>query len=413
MGVIGKLLGRFNAFDPKRDSFAGAVTDASEQTKFGAFLSVVVLPACVAAYSALYFIQFYYGFGESAPPLYMVTTSETLQYGNQVKELAIECTNPYGCYFRLPQGGATMCQSGKNDQETPTNDFCDAQPASGRRLLADDEHPWRESTRHLLTSHNPPQNNNNQQQNNNAPSPGPAAPAASEEGPDAPKCADKVECGVVMDGDDGVCAYVAPGSDPTDALTIAWKDDGMTSNDPNAKCTGHCNFGVSLVTDYLDEPSKKIKQKKIRAHRGIVLLSLVERHDPRMEWDSSHPDFATKSGRSVVYEWGITPVDIVGTIQSSNLCLSDLKAEYGQTGDDVNAKGIKFNPFPLYTKVTTTYPSPVMAYLAAVGGIAATLGGMFGIVHTVHIEMLKRKDAVESGLRQTGMFNKPPAENAA
>ena len=85
MGVIGKLLGRFNAFDPKRDSFAGAVTDASEQTKFGAFLSVVVLPACVMAYSALYFIQFYYGFGESAPPLYMVTTSETLQYGNQVK----------------------------------------------------------------------------------------------------------------------------------------------------------------------------------------------------------------------------------------------------------------------------------------------------------------------------------------
>ena len=39
------------------------------------------------------------------------------------------------------------------------------------------------------------------------------------------KYADKVECGVVMDGDDGVCAYVAPGSDPTDALTIAWKDD--------------------------------------------------------------------------------------------------------------------------------------------------------------------------------------------
>ena len=113
MGVVGKLLGKLNAFDPKRDGFAGAVTDASEQTKLGAFLSVVVLPMCVAVYSALYFVQFYYGFGESAPPLYKVTTAETLQYGNQVKELALECTNPYGCYFRLPQGGATMCQSGE------------------------------------------------------------------------------------------------------------------------------------------------------------------------------------------------------------------------------------------------------------------------------------------------------------
>ena len=87
MGVVGKLLGKLNAFDPKRDGFAGAVTDESEQTKLGAFLSVVVLPMCVAAYSALYFVQFYYGFGESAPPLYKVTTAETLQYGNQVKEL--------------------------------------------------------------------------------------------------------------------------------------------------------------------------------------------------------------------------------------------------------------------------------------------------------------------------------------
>ena len=98
MGVVGKLLGKLNAFDPKRDGFAGAVTDENEQTKLGAFLSVVVLPTCVAAYSALYFVQFYYGFGESAPPLYKVTTAETLQYGNQVKELALECTNPYGCY---------------------------------------------------------------------------------------------------------------------------------------------------------------------------------------------------------------------------------------------------------------------------------------------------------------------------
>jgi hypothetical protein len=124
-----------------------------------------------------------------------------------------------------------------------------------------------------------------------------------------------------MDADDGVCAYSL--ADPVDALTVAWRDDDMVSNDPNTKCTGHCNFGVSLITDYLDEDGGKIKQKKIRAHRGIMLLSLVERHDPQMEWDASHPDIAAKSGRTVIYEWGITPVDIVGTIEESNLCLTD------------------------------------------------------------------------------------------
>ena len=155
MGVIGKLLAKLNAFDPKRDGFAGTVTDESEQTRLGAFLSVVILPVCVAAYSALYFVQFYYGFGESAPPLYKVTTSETLQYGNQVKELALECTNPYGCFFRLPAGGASMCQSGVVSTEQPNNDFCDTSspagggnapnvPAQGAgRKLLDDEYPWR------------------------------------------------------------------------------------------------------------------------------------------------------------------------------------------------------------------------------------------------------------------------------
>ena len=57
--------------------------------------------------------------------------------------------------------------------------------------------------------------------------------------------------GTVMDADDGVCAYSL--ADPVDALTVAWRDDDMVSSDANTKCTGHCNFGVSLITDYLDE----------------------------------------------------------------------------------------------------------------------------------------------------------------
>ena len=86
MGVIGKLLAKLNAFDPKRDGFAGTVTDESEQTRLGAFLSVVILPVCVAAYSALYFVQFYYGFGESAPPLYKVCLLYTSPSPRDVEE---------------------------------------------------------------------------------------------------------------------------------------------------------------------------------------------------------------------------------------------------------------------------------------------------------------------------------------
>ena len=171
---------------------------------------------------ALYFVQFYYGFGESAPPLYKVTTAETLQYGNQVKELALECTNPYGCNFRLPQGGATMCQSGEINQAAPDRLLRPAgttpvnkpaaggqQPGSGRKLLAD-EHPWRQAARSLLES----------------------ADGGSGRLPR------------VMDADDGVCAFAL--SDPTDALTVAWRDDNMASSQtPKPKCQGHCNRRVS------------------------------------------------------------------------------------------------------------------------------------------------------------------------
>ena len=412
MGLLAKL----NAFDPERDTFAGALTDKSEQTKLGAFMSVIVLPACVALYSALYFVQFYYGFGEGAPPLYVVTTSETIQYGNQAKELALECTNPYGCFFRIPQGGAQMCSSGSVGGEDPSQgntDFCDTTSlpggggqnnpgpgsgqnnpggpgqnnpggpgsnATGRRLLSDLDatFPWQGSTsRHLLQD--PPQEAH---------------------------CADKVECGGVMDADDGVCAFVRP--DPVDALTVAWRDDALYQS--GSTCQGPCNFGVSLITDYLDEADGKVKQKKIKVHRGIVLLSLVERHDVRMQWDSSHPDHSSKKGKTVIYEWGITPVDVVGTVESSNLCVNDLVSEFNNptSSDEVaNAKSVKLTPFPLYTKVTTSYPSPVMAYLAAVGGIAATLGGMFGVVHTLHLEYTKRSgDKSEPA-------EKAPVENAA
>ena len=107
-----------------------------------------------------------------------------------------------------------------------------------------------------------------------------AARSLLETPPTEAKCSGKVDCGKVMDADDGVCAFAL--SDPTDALTVAWRDDNMAATQtPKPKCQGHCNFGVSLVTDYLDEDSQKIKQKKIRAYRGITLLSLVERHDPQ------------------------------------------------------------------------------------------------------------------------------------
>ena len=83
------------------------------------------------------------------------------------------------------------------------------------------------------------------------------------------------------------------------------------TQNPKPKCQGHRNFGVSLVTDYLDEAPEDQAEEDPRyaASRSCP----VERHDPQMQWDS-----APGQGRQIRphghLRVGNHPVDIVGTV---------------------------------------------------------------------------------------------------
>lgn len=124
-----------------------------------------------------------------------------------------------------------------------------------------------------------------------------------------------------MGAADGVCAFAPPGADPTDALTIAWK---YTSG-----CSGSCNFGVALVTDFLNEDNE-VESKEIKVHRGIALINLIEHKDPRLTWSASHPEYAAKKGTTMFHEWSVTPVDIDGKVgENTNLCKADLETVSG------------------------------------------------------------------------------------
>ena len=148
----------------------------------------------------------------------------------------------------------------------------------------------------------------------------------------------------------------------------------------------------------------------LKVHRGKVLLSLVIRDDPRMEWDPTHPDYATRKSETMIYEWGITPVDTDGlfynspdrhaTGSGSNLCKDSMATSFGtasvtQAYTNVGytvpkGAGVALTPFPLYSKVTTSYPQPFFAYLAAAGGIAATISGIMAYIHTAQLKAMEK-----------------------
>jgi hypothetical protein len=111
---------------------------------------------------------------------------------------------------------------------------------------------------------------------------------------------------------------------------------------------------VNLITDYLDDETGIVKSKEIKVHRGNAFLSVVERVDPRMQWEDK-----TKQGRTTVYEYGVATSDTDGRVSTSSLCSGALKQLYGTTQltidgvatDVPNAKEVVVRPFPVYTKV--------------------------------------------------------------
>ncbi len=347
-----------NMFNVKNDLFAQKQVDDTTQTRFGVLLSFVVLPSCLILYSCLWFVTFYLGLGAGSPPTYKVITTETLQFGNSIFPLTLKCSSYEGCFFRLPGNAVQTCAATSLVDGDVSSDFCSSNPSnpSGRRLAGMESSFMDviDPGRKLLT----------------------VTPA---------RCTSLVSCGTEMSAADGVCAFAPPGADPTDALTVQWK---WTSS-----CSGGCNFGVKLITDYLDSKGE-VTQKEIKVHRGMTLLNLVERDDPRMKWSSSHPNYAANKKKTKMYEWSVTPVDIDGVVDSqSNLCYGDLVTAFGTTGATVNAKRVKFVPSPTYSKMTTTYPSPGLTYLSAIGGISSVIMAICGVLHSFHLSLFMKKNA--------------------
>jgi hypothetical protein len=105
-----------------------------------------------------------------------------------------------------------------------------------------------------------------------------------------------------------------------------------------------------------------------------------------MKWAATHPIYPGKECKGVdfwgsaieectSYEWAVTPVDIIGELEDSNLCKGSVTSTGGWQ--------VKLSPLPIYTEQRTLYPQPFLEYLAAVGGIITLLMTGFGVIITV------------------------------
>ena len=102
-----------------------------------------------------------------------------------------------------------------------------------------------------------------------------------------------------MGAADGICAFTE--EDPQAALTVSWKYED--------NCIGGCKFGIKLLTHYKSETDGKVYPRRFNVHKGVVLLNLVERVDPKLEWANG-----TNGVRGqTVLEWTMTPVESADT----------------------------------------------------------------------------------------------------
>jgi len=363
------------------DQFAKPVTDEKTQTRFGGILTVLVLPLLILAYSSFWWLDFYVW-----SATWRTSTSEVRLYSNSIKQLQLECSAPGGCYFRLPPGGADTCARDTFTLGAESQDMCSlssnpnqqgGNAGNGNQQTGGGNG---NSPQNGAASSNPPNNNppNNNPPNNNPPPNGTPPPGRRLLGDDdstsaGPSCA-KVSCGATLSQAEGVCAYIA--SDPIDALTVAWGSE--SSSGPQV------NFGAKLVTDYKDPADGVIKSKTINLHRGLILLTLVERHDPRMTWEAGH----ARAGSTSMIEWSVTPVDVTGTLGDSNICNADLSSDGYSSGWQV-----KLTPFPTYTVERITYPSPLLTFAAAVGGIAGVFFAVLKLPAAANLKLASRKAA--------------------
>ena len=348
-----------NANDLTRDKFSSVQKNQETATRFGVFLSTIVVPILLLLYSALWFTQFYVGLGPDSPPLNKVITTEQLQYGQKIFPLALTCNHRDGCYFRLTGADAWRGRRGAD--------------GAGRDRGGCSEPAWRPAA---CGGAWPPGSGG-------VGGRGDAAAGAKACGTCNGPCCRQATCDTELSSAQGVCAFSPPGADPTDALTVAWAY--------KSGCSGACNFGVTLVTDYIDS-NGDVAQKEVKVHRGIALMNLIEHDDPKMSWSKSHPNYAANKKKTTMYEWSITMVDVEGTVDAvSNLCMNQMRADNLVTsGGTVYARRVKLVPAATYTKMSTAYPSPGLAYLSAIGGISSTIMAVLAYVHAFHLKFLNR-----------------------
>ena len=166
---------------------------------------------------------------------------------------------------------------------------------------------------------------------------------------------------------------------------VARRLDDSVGRPGSTTCQGACNLGVSLITDYLDESDGEGSRRKSSSTAASCCC---------LWWSATTFACGTVPPRLLQQERKASS----STSGASLLSTSSARSRFPTCAATTSSLGsatpmmkptpraLKLTPFPLYTKVTTLVPVPVMAYLAAVGGIAATLGGIFGIAHPLHLE---------------------------
>ena len=353
------------SFVRRNDKFKGAVVDESSATWLGGILSLVAYPALVLGLVASWIVTFY-GLNRAMvaghrPGPWRVVQSEILPFGSKVFELNLECQNSDGCYFRTPEGGAERCAAeswAATDFEcfVNTNDFdlCPSGKGSG---------------------------GGGGGASGGGGGGGGGSPPSGGKGagrrlvgnagciPDA--ACHKASCGEVVGAADAVCAYID--EDPQAALTVSWKHED--------NCIGGCKFGIKLLTHYKSEADGKVYTRRFNVHKGFVLLNLVERIDPKLEW----ADGTNGTKGKTLLEWTMTPVEATGTYErppGSN-CHTQMCEDWmpagtpcGGTQTELSAYQVTLLPFPTYTRETVTYPGePWYNLLLLLSGVYGSYTG--------------------------------------
>jgi len=358
--VILKMFKRF-------DTYVQSVEDENTRTMIGGFWSLIIVPIVVAAYLGLILIV-----GKD----WVTTTSTIKTFGDMTVAIKLECQNPNGCYYVTVQMAEEKCpatefaEGSATSESPPTSDWCTV--TSGNN-----------NNQNQPGNNNPPPNNNNNNNNNNQNNNNNNGRRLQDPPPGGRECK-LATCGEELSD---MCVYIDP--DPINAPTFAWQE---TSGNGGAN-----NFGMKLKTWKKNKETGIVEQYNINLHKGMLLLSLLKRVDPRMVWEEG-------SGGSgdTVFEWSVLSTETTGeSFGDSYLCVTN---QQGVTGFDPTGQdtyySMKLAPFPTYTEEVTAYPNPILEAVAEASGImglASSVGGWIVAIVLMSAGIKRKKFGVVMG----------------